>query len=74
MHSESADFLGGLRPVRHRGQEEQVRGPASPSSNGRNYCSFHIAKAHQKNCFNFISGELEDIDDLLCWSLLVAFS
>ncbi|PFX16223.1 Midasin [Stylophora pistillata] len=23
MHSESADFLGGLRPVRHRGQEEQ---------------------------------------------------
>ena len=24
MHSESADFLGGLRPVRHRGQEEQV--------------------------------------------------
>ena len=25
MHSESADFLGGLRPVRHRGQEEQVR-------------------------------------------------
>lgn len=27
MHSESADFLGGLRPVRHRGQEEQVRSP-----------------------------------------------
>ena len=25
MHSESADFLGGLRPVRHRSQEEQVR-------------------------------------------------
>ena len=60
MHSESADFLGGLRPVQHRGQEEQVRGPANPSSNGRIYSSFHIAKAHQKNCFNFISGELED--------------
>ena len=73
MHSESADFLGGLRPVRHRGQEEQVRGPANPSSNGRIYCSFHIAKAHQKNCFNFISGELEDIDDLFCWSLLFVF-
>lgn len=25
MHSESADFLGGLRPVRYTGQEEQVR-------------------------------------------------
>ena len=24
MHSESSDFLGGLRPVRNRGQEEQV--------------------------------------------------
>ena len=74
MHSESADFLGGLRPVRHRGQEEQVRGPANPSCNGRIYSSFHIAKAHQKNCFNFISGELEDIDDLFCWSLLFVFS
>ena len=32
MHSESADFLGGLRPVRHRGQEEQVRCPAKLGS------------------------------------------
>lgn len=26
MHSESSDFLGGLRPVRSRGTEEQVSG------------------------------------------------